>query len=64
MDMDVQLIGKVGKDFYSKFLQPLLENIDERYSDDGSRGPIPIPKGLILSFGGGSHLGVPCRGAL
>ncbi len=29
-EMSVQSMGKMGKDFCPNFLQPLLENVDER----------------------------------
>ncbi len=62
-------MGEMRKDFSPNFPQPFLENIDRRSRNDGSREPIPVfhnphPKMPTLSFGAGSHLGVPCRGAL
>ncbi len=60
--------GGDGERLLSNFLQPLLEKFTIRSCNDGSRELIPVfhnsPKTLTLSFGGGSHLGVPCRGAL
>ncbi len=66
--VSVQSMGEVGKDFCPNFLQPFLENIDRRSCNDGSRELIPEfhnPRQKIptLSFDGGSHLGVPWRGA-
>ncbi len=71
-EMSVQFMGKMGKDFSPNFLQPFLENIDRRNCNDGSRELIPVfhityvpsPKMPTLFFDGGSHLGVPCRGAI
>ncbi len=62
-------MGEMEKDFCPHFLQSFLENTDRRSCNDGSREPIlifhnPSPKIPTLSFGGGSHLGMPCRGAL
>ncbi len=67
--MSVQSKGDMGKDFCSNFLQPFLENINRRSCNDGNREFIPVfhnphRKMLTFSFGGGSHLVVPCRGAL
>ncbi len=63
----VKSMGEIGKDFSLKFLLPYLENIDGASCFDGSRRLIPelIPqpslKRFAISFGDGSHLGVPCR---
>ncbi len=67
--MSVQSMGEMGKDFCPNFLHPFLENIDRMSCNNGSRELIPIlhkpsSKMPTLSFGGGSHLGVPLRGAL
>ncbi len=56
--MSVQSMGATGKDFCLKFLQPFLENIDRRSCNDESWEK-SSPKMATLSFGGGSHLGVP-----
>ncbi len=58
-----------GRDFCPNFLQPFLENIDRGSCNDESRELFPVihnnsPKIPTLSFGAGSHVGVPCRGAL
>ncbi len=62
--MSVQSMGEMGKDFCPNFLQSFLENIDRRSCDDGGLAAYsnisqPSPKMPTLSFGGGSHLGVP-----
>ncbi len=41
-EMSVQLMGEMGKDFCPYFLQPFLESIDRRSSNDGSRELIPV----------------------
>ncbi len=52
------------------FLQPFLENIDRNNCNDGCPELIArsisqlSPQTLTLSSGGGSQLGLPCRGAL
>ncbi len=52
-------MGEMGKDFCSKFIQTLLENIDRRSCNDGSQEHIPVsPKMPTLFFGGGLHFGV------
>ncbi len=52
---------EMGKGFCPNFLQPFLENVGRRNCDGGCRKLISSisPKMPILSFGGGSHLGVP-----
>ncbi len=62
--VSVQSMGEVGKDFCPNFPQPFLANIDRRSCNDGSRELIPVFHNPHLSFGGGLHLGAPCRGAL
>ncbi len=61
--VSVQSLGEMGKDFYLNFLQPFLENIDRKSCNDESREFIPVfhnpHRKCRLSFGGGSHLGVP-----
>ncbi len=60
-------MGEMGKDFCPNFVQTFLENIDRISCNDGSLELIPVfhtQKMPILSFDGGSHLGVPCRGVL
>ncbi len=54
-EMSVQSMGDMGKDFCPNFLQPFLENIDRRGSNDGSREVIPTFPTLQSnpSFGGG-----------
>ncbi len=39
--VSVQSMGEMGKDFCPNFLQPILENIDRRSCNDGSRELIP-----------------------
>ncbi len=62
--MNVKSMGETGKDFSPNFLLPYLDGTN---CFDGSRRLIPelIPhstlKKFAISFGGGSHLGVPCR---
>ncbi len=56
--MRFQSMGKMGKNICSHFLQPLLENVDKKSCNDGSRGPYsnnsqPSPKMLTNSSGGG-----------
>ncbi len=51
-EMRFQSMRKMGKDFCPHFLQSLLENVDRRSCNDGSRRP------TTLSSGGGSYLGV------
>ncbi len=67
-EVSVQSTVEVEKDFCPNCLQPFLENMDRRSCNDvaGSLFSIsqPSPKMPTVSFGGGSHLGVPCRGAL
>ncbi len=64
-DVTVKSMGEMGKDFFTNFFQPYLENIYGTSCNAGSRGLIPelIPppslERFALSFGGGSHLGVP-----
>ncbi len=41
-EMIVQSMGEMGKDFSPNCLQPVLENIDKRGSQDGSRELIPV----------------------
>ncbi len=41
-EMSVQLMGEMGKEFCPYFLRPVLENIDRRSSNDGSRELIPV----------------------
>ncbi len=60
--MSDQSMGEMEKDFCPNLLQPFLENINRRNCNDGSRGLFPYF--TTLSFGGGLHFGVPCRGAL
>ncbi len=65
----VQSMGEMGKDFCPNFFQPFLENIDRgsyKKRKPGAYSSISQPslKIPILSFGGGPHLGVPCRDAL
>ncbi len=59
--VSVQPMGEMGKDFCPNFLQPFLEIIDRRSCNDGAYSSIsqPSTKMPTLSFGGGSHLGVP-----
>ncbi len=62
--VSVESMGGMGKDFCPNILQPFLENIERRNCNDGSRELIPVfdnpnQKRPTLSFGGGSHLGVP-----
>ncbi len=41
-EMSFQLRGEMGKALCPNFLQPLLENIDRRSCNDGSRELIPV----------------------
>ncbi len=41
-EMRFQSMGEMGKGLCPNFLQPLLENIDRRSSNDDSRELIPI----------------------
>ncbi len=64
VEVSVQSMWEMGKDFCPNLLQPFLENIDRRSCNDGSRELIPVfhnphRKMPTLTFGGGSHLGVP-----
>ncbi len=61
--------GEVGMSVCPNYLHPLLENINRRSCNDGSRELIPVfhnphPKMPTPSFGGGSHFGVLCWSAL
>ncbi len=40
--VSVQSMGEMGKDVCPNSLQPLLENIDRRSCNDGSRELIPV----------------------
>ncbi len=40
--VSVQSMWEMGKDFCLNFLQPILENIDRRSCNDGSRELIPV----------------------
>ncbi len=63
--VSVQSIGEMGKDFCPNFSNRFLKT-DRRACNDGAYSSIsqPSPKIPTLSFGGGSHLEVTCRGAL
>ncbi len=61
-------MGKMGKHFCPHFLQRLPENVDRRSCNGGGRGLFQYFTTLTENadplLGGGSHLGVPCGGAL
>ncbi len=40
--MSAQSMGDMGKGFCPNFVKPLLENVDRRNRNDGSRGPFPV----------------------
>ncbi len=42
LEVSVQSMGEVKKDFCPNFPQPLHENIDRRSCNDGSRELIPV----------------------
>ncbi len=41
-EMSVQSMAEMGKDFCKNLLQPLLENMNRRNRNDGSRELIPV----------------------
>ncbi len=52
--VSVNSMGEMGKDFCANFLQNFRGNIDRRSWRE------LFQYFMTLSFGGGSHLGVPC----
>ncbi len=67
--MSVQSMGKTTKYFCPNFHHLFLGNVHRKSCNVESWKLIPVfhnphRKFLSLSFGGGSNLGVPCKGAL
>ncbi len=42
VELSIQSVGDMGKDFFPSFLQSFCENIDRRSCNDGSRELIPV----------------------
>ncbi len=71
VEMSVQSMGEMGKDFLPNFIQPFLENNDRRSRNDGNQKlipafhnlhrkdrPFPLAAALTLEY----LVGVPSRG--
>ncbi len=65
--MSAQSMGEMGKIFVQTFSNLFLKTLTEGAvtTEAGAYSSIslPTPKIATFSFGGGSHLGVPCKGA-